>query len=65
MRNNKPTHNSSGKKLIWFDNAGFTQEQINEWQEYADSRNLNGPSVKEHPEDFNGECYCQLCLSYM
>lgn len=65
MNNKKPTHNENGEQLIWCFDVGFTAKQLKEWQDLADSRKVRGPNVKEHPEDFQGECYCRLCLSYL
>jgi hypothetical protein len=65
MRAKRPTHNAKGEKLIWCFDVGFTRQQLNEWQKLADKRKTYGPSTVEHPETFEGECYCRLCLSYL
>jgi hypothetical protein len=65
MKNKKPTHNSKGEKLIWCYDVGFTQKQLDAWQELANTRKTYGPKTLEHPENFEGECYCRLCLSYL
>lgn len=36
-----------------------------ELREHAAQRGVPGPDVDEHDEDYDGECYCRLCLSYV
>lgn len=35
-----------------------------ELQKIADVQGVPGPNVEEHPEGYDGPCYCQTCLSY-
>jgi hypothetical protein len=61
----RPTHNHKGEKLIWCFNVGFTRAQLDQWQKLAKKSKTYGPDTVEHPEGFEGECYCRLCLSYL
>lgn len=38
---------------------------IDEIRAMALERNCPGPDVDEHDEDYDGECYCWSCLSYL
>ena len=33
-------------------------------REEAKTGNFPGPDVDEHPEGYDGPCYCRLCMSY-
>lgn len=38
---------------------------IDQIKALAKERGVPGPDVVEHDEEYDGECYCQLCLSYL
>jgi len=37
---------------------------LQDLQEYCDKKGIPGPKVVEHDEDYEGECFCQMCLEY-
>ena len=45
----------------------FTTEQKLEYDwllEYCEKENIPSPKIVEHGEGYDGDCFCQLCLSY-
>lgn len=49
------------ERLAYF---SYTFEPLLDVRIEARAKGVPGPDVDEHPEGYDGECYCRLCLSY-